>query len=113
MKTRRHLFMTCTAMALLCPISTAFAANPSYERGIEATNDYRYSEALMYFTAAAEQGDKDAQRNLGLMFLYGDRLYDGDIPRNRKQAKRWLEAAASQGCKVSAFMLKVMAQHGE
>ena len=113
MKTRRHMFMTCTAaMALLCSLPPAIAANPSYERGIEATNDYRYSDALMHFMAAAEQGDKEAQRNLGLMLLYGDRLYNGEISRNRAQAKRWLEAAANQGCQVSAFMLKMMAQHG-
>ena len=111
MKTRRHIFTLGTAAALLFATPAAFAADPSYERGLEASSNYRYSEALMHFTAAAEQGHRDAQRNLGLMLLYGDLLYGRDISRNRKQAKRWLQAAAANGCDVSSFMLKVLAQH--
>lgn len=113
MSTRRTIFMLGSAAALLLSTPAAMAVNPSYEHGLKATNNYRYSEALMHFTAAAEQGDRDAQRNLGLMLLYGDRLYGHEAPRNRVQAKRWLQAAATQGCEVSSFMLKMMAQHGE
>lgn len=111
MKTRRHIFTLGTAAALLFATATAIAASPSYEHGLEATRNHRYSEALMHFTIAAEQGDRDAQRNLGLMLLYGERLYGRDVSRNREQAKRWLQAAAAQGCEVSSFMLTVLAQH--
>ena len=111
MNTRRHIFTLGTAAALLLSTPATLAADPSYERGLEATSNYRYSEALMHFTVAADRGDRAAQRNLGLMLLYGDLLYGRDVPRNREQANRWLQAAAAQGCEVSSFMLKVLAQH--
>lgn len=111
MNTRRNIFMISTAAALLFSTPAAIAGNPSYERGLEAASDHRYSEALMHFTAAAEQGDRNAQRNLGLMLLYGDRLYGRDVPRNHEQAKRWLQAAAANGSEISLFMLKAIARH--
>lgn len=82
------------------------------ERGLDAAENYRYAEALMHFQQAAEQGDRGARRNLGLMLLYGDLLYGKEVGRQREQAKRWLQAAAAEGCEVSTFMLKVLAQHG-
>ena len=113
MSIKRIIVICCNATVLLLATSVAFAVNPSYERGVEANEDYRYSEALMHFMFAAEQGDPNAQRNLGLMLLYGERLYSRNVPRNHEQAKRWLLAASRQGCEVSSFMLKVMAQHAQ
>ena len=112
MRIKRRIFSFCSAAALLFCASAAMAVNPSYELGLEASSKYRYSEALMHFTRAAEQGDGSAQRSLGLMLLYGDRLYGAEVPRNHEQARRWLQAAAGQGCEVSSFMLKAMARHG-
>lgn len=101
------------ALGLLAAGTTAQAADQSsYEKGVEAVDGYRYSEALMYFQRAAEQGNRNAERNLALMRLYGDLLYGREISRNQKEAKRWLQQAAADGCEVSAFMLKVLAQHG-
>lgn len=112
-QTKRILLGLSTVAALLLAVPAAMSASRSpYELGLEAVRDYRYSEALMHFQAAAEQGERGARRNLGLMLLYGDQLYGKEVPRNQAQAKRWLQAAASDGCEVSAFMLKVMAQHG-
>jgi TPR repeat protein len=45
------------------------------------------------------------------MQLYGELLYGNEVPRNQEQARRWLEAAAADGCEVSAFMVKTLAQH--
>jgi TPR repeat protein len=110
----KRIFVCISAMtALLLSTPAAVAASRSYERGLEATSNYRYSEALMHFQAAAEQGERSAQRTLGLMLLYGERLYGPDIHRNHEQAKRWLQAAAASGCEVSAFMLKAMALQGQ
>jgi TPR repeat protein len=106
------IVMFSTAAALLFCAPSAVAANPAYERGLDAASNYRYSEALMHFTTAAEQGDRNAQRNLGLMLLYGDLLYGRDFLRDRDQAKRWLQMAAAQGCDISTFMLNMLAQHG-
>lgn len=100
------------ALLLLAVPAAQAASSSSYEQGLEAVTHYRYSEALMHFQAAAEQGNRDAERNLGLMLLYGDRLYGGDVVRNQGQARRWLQAAARDGCEVSTFMLRVMSQVG-
>ena len=112
MTTQRKILWICAVAAFLFSAPAAIAASPSYERGVEAANNYRYSEALMHFTTAAKRGDWEAQRNLGLMLLYGDLLYGRDVSRNREQARRWLQAASNQGCEVSAFVLKVIATHG-
>lgn len=111
MNLRRHIVTLGTA-ALLFTASAGVAAGPAYERGLEATHNYRHAEALMHFTAAAEQGDRAAQRNLGLMLLYGDLLYGREVPRDQERGKKWLRAAAAQGCEVSSLMLKTLAQHG-
>lgn len=84
----------------------------SYERGLEAIESYRYSEALKHFRDAAEQGDVNACRNLGLMLLYGEALYGKEVASNPEQAKYWLHAAARDGSEVSSFMLKAVEQHG-
>lgn len=104
---------TLVALAMLAGTPTAQAMNrSSYELGLEAAENYRYGEALMHFQRAAEQGDRNARRNLGLMLLYGDLLYGKEVPRNQEQARRWLQSAAGAGCEVSTFMLKLLAQHG-
>ena len=109
-KFRRYLFAPATAAALLFTGFPTMASGPLYEQGLEAVGDYRYSVALMNFTAAAERGDRDAQRSLGLMLLYGERLYGSDVHLDRQRGERWLRAAAAQGCEVSSFMLKVLAR---
>lgn len=112
-KTKRVLLGLGVVAALLLTVPAAMSASrSSYELGLEAVTSYRYAEALMHFQTAAEQGDRNARRNLGLMLLYGDQLYGKEVPRNQVQAKHWLQAAASDGCEVSTFMLKVMTQHG-
>lgn len=115
MRTRAQRFLRGwgAAAVLLLTVPAAMPASlSSYERGLDAVAAYRYSEALMHFQRAAEQGDRSARRNLGLMLLYGDQLYGKEVARNTAQAKHWLQAAASDGCEVSTFMLKLMAQHG-
>lgn len=113
MSASRFILWLGLALALQPTGSSASAANPSsYDRGLEAAENYRYSEALMYFQKGAEQGDRNAQRNLGLMLLYGELLYGKEASRNQVHAKRWLQAAAAEGCEISTFMLKVLAQHG-
>ena len=109
----RHI--CCCALvfgAALLAAPVVHAAGPVYELGVEAAANYRYAEALMHFKQAAEQGDRDARRTLGLMLLYGGQLYGKEVERNPEQAKRWLRAAANDGCEVSTFMLKGMAAHG-
>lgn len=111
-KIRRAIFWIGTVATLsFSTCATSEPANQSYELGLEATADYRYSEALKYFRAAAAEGDRQAQRTLGLMLLYGGGLYGGDVHGEPEQAKRWLQAASAHGDDISSFALKVLATH--
>ena len=49
----------------------------------------------------AEQGDADAQYNLGIMYIAGD-----GIKRDENEAKIWLEKSAAQGHVEAARLLK-------
>lgn len=112
MNSRRAICGAGMIGALLPTAPAAQATRRAYELGVDAADNYRYSEALMHFQKAAEGGDREARRNLGLMLLYGHLLYGKEVERNQDQGRRWLRAAANDGCEVSAFMLKVMASHG-
>ena len=50
------------------------------------------SELVDSLKAAAEQGDADAQFNLGLMYDAGE-----GVPQNYTEAARWFRMAAEQG----------------
>lgn len=110
MNIRHPLSKLSVAAAMQCFALTAGAGSPAFELGLEALNDYRYTVALMHFKQAAEQGDLEAQRNLGLMLFYGSKLYGADVQSNHEQARHWFESAARQGCEVSSMMLKLMSQ---
>lgn len=92
-------------------VVTCCAADHSYELGLEAAADYRYADARMHFQDAALRGDVQAQRNLGLMLLFGQRLYGGELSGNQAQAKSWLQNAAQNGDEVSTFMLNALGKH--
>lgn len=99
------------ALAGLLLASTAWSApHAAYGLGQEAIADYRYGEALAHFRQAAEHGDRDAQRILGLMLLYGESLYGQEVLRDPLQARRWLGDAARNGCEVSEFLLRTWRQ---
>ena len=51
-----------------------------------------YSEATKWFRLAAEQGDAEAQWNLGLMYHKGRGVIKDD-----REAVRWFRKAAQQG----------------
>lgn len=108
----RSITLTLLACALALPLgaNTAQAASDEYQAGLAAAGEHRYAQALAHFQAAAAQGDRDAQRASGLMLLYGQRLYGGDIHEDRPQAMRWLRAAAAGGCEISASMLQHLTQ---
>ena len=66
---------------------------------------HRYAAGLVHLRKAAETGDRDARRTLGLMLLYGDALYDVEVPANREDGLRWLRLAAADGSETSMHVL--------
>ena len=51
-----------------------------------------YATAVKWYTKAAEQGDADAQHNLGVMYDKGE-----GVPQNNVLAYMWWNLAAAQG----------------
>jgi TPR repeat protein len=61
------------------------------QQGKTETNDRDMSAII----SKAEQGDADAQRNLGIMYVEGE-----GIPQDITQGVYWLSKAAEQGLKA-------------
>ncbi|MDR1595907.1 MAG: hypothetical protein LBR91_03215 [Puniceicoccales bacterium] len=56
---------------------------------------------------AAEQGDSEAQKNIGIMFLDGL-----GVEKNRKKAKEWFSKASENGNRQATLFLKEMHRCG-
>ena len=50
------------------------------------------TKAVELFQKSAEQGNVDAQNNLGVMYYAGE-----GVPRDEAKAKQWFKKAAAQG----------------
>lgn len=61
------------------------------------------SNALYWYTRAAEQDIAPAQLNLGIMYLRGD-----GVPANTAKARMWLERAAHLGDNRASFALAIL-----
>ena len=56
---------------------------------------------------AAEQGDRDAQYNLGHAYDFGD-----EIPKDKAEAARWYRKAAEQGHAQAQYLLGLACEYG-
>ena len=61
-----------------------------FQKGVAAYNNGDFATALREWTPLAEQGDADAQYNLGLMYAKGR-----GVPQNNIYAHMWLNIDAS------------------
>lgn len=98
------------------------------DEGISYVKNGDYFKALNIFSPLAEQGDPDAQYNLGLMYISGQ-----GVPRDLIKASTWFAKAAkanqveaqywlgsmysngqgvSQDFKLAAYWLKIAAEKG-
>jgi uncharacterized protein len=71
--------------------------------GKQALQNGDYAAALKEFLPLAEQGDAEAQINLGFMYRDGD-----GVPQDDKEAVRWFRLAAEQGLANGQFNLGFM-----
>ena len=92
----RALFFTLIlSIGLLCG-----CADISYLRG-------DYETALREWRLGAEQGDANAQQNLGHMYDYGL-----GVPEDDKAAVKWYTLASEQGLAISQYSLGIMYAQG-
>jgi len=62
-----------------------------------------YATALKEWRPLAEQGDAEAQCNLGYMYKCGQ-----GVPQDDAEAARWFRRAAEQGNAIAQFSLGIM-----
>jgi TPR repeat protein len=74
----------------------------------ETERSHNETEALRWFTLAAEQEDADAQMELGLMLVTAE-----GSNRNVQEARRWLSRAGQAGKAPAYFMLGEVSRDGE
>ena len=77
-----------------------------YDEGRGVTQDY--AEAAKWYRKAAEQGDTDAQYNLGVMYDNGR-----GVTQDYAEAAKWYRKGAEQGYADAQYNLGMMYETGE
>ncbi len=90
------------ALVLSSIVCLAVPAWADFQAGLDAYNRHDYATALREWRPLVEQGDVDAQYNLGLMY---DRGYG--VTQDYVQARQWYEKAAAQGDARAQYNLGV------
>ncbi len=86
MKALRGVFVLVLALALPAPVLAA-----DFQAGLDAAGRGDYVTALKEWRPLAEQGDSDAQYNLGVLY---DKAYG--VPQDFAEAAKWYRLAAEQ-----------------
>ena len=81
---------------VLCLVATAvmfhYWNQSDFDEGVAALRNHDYATAIKIFKTLAEQGDADAQSNLGVLYYKGQ-----GVPKDYKEAARWFRKTAEQG----------------
>ena len=72
-----------------------------YEKGYGVSKDY--SEAVKWYRKAAEQGDAEAQNNLGQMYRNGY-----GVSKDYSEAVKWFRKSARQGREAAKDNLRAL-----
>ncbi len=100
-----------TALALFLTIAAALWAagqNPDFQAGVDAYNRGDFAAALKQWQPLAEQGDANAQYNLGMLYARGQ-----GVQQDYKRAAEWYEKAAAQDVPAAEYNLGVMYANGQ
>jgi S1-C subfamily serine protease len=101
----------CIGLALIC-LSFSASAEPAetddFRRGWDAFESGQYETALDYWMPLAEQGDPNAQLNVGLMYDAGRGL-----EVNPARAVHWYRQSAENGLAAAQYNLGLMYRDGQ
>lgn len=96
-------------IAFLMTVVIGFISTPSYAdnaTGEEAYASGDYDLAFQEFTKAAEQGDINAQYNLGVMYEHGHGVEQSDL-----KAGEWYQLAADNGHPEAPTALQLLYEY--
>ena len=91
MRALRTAVILVLALALSAPVLAA-----DFQVGLEAAERGEYAKALREWRPLAEQGNADAQYNLGVMYEEGR-----GMPQDDAEAVKWYRRAAEQGIEIN------------
>jgi TPR repeat protein len=94
------------AISLGLILLTAFAAD--FQSGLDAYDKGDFATALKEWRPLAEQGDANAQYNLGLLYARGQ-----GVAQDYAQALAWYQKAAEQDVPAAEYNLGVMYANGQ
>jgi TPR repeat protein len=103
---RRVTASICLTIAVLLG-SAGVSWSADFQKGLTAYDSGDYATALREWTPLAEQGDADAQYNLGQMHRQGR-----GVPQDYKTAVKWFRLAAEQGYASAQYNLGTMYGNG-
>ncbi len=83
------------ALVVSLSLAAPVLAGP-WEDGMAAYKRGDYAEAVKYYRLAAEQGNENAQNNLGGMYEKGQ-----GVPQDYVEAHKWLNLAGAKGLEVA------------
>ena len=94
----------CLTIAVLLG-SAGVSWSADYQKGLTAAQSGDFATALREWTPLAEQGNADAQYNLGLMYANGDGVLQDYV-----YAHMWFNIAASSGHKNASKTRDIVAE---
>ena len=101
----RHYLLQTLALFLL--LFTNNGSTADYAKGFDAYSEGDYATALSEWQPLAEQGDRDGQFGLGLLYANG-----WGVDLNDDEALKWYRLAVEQGHAEAAYNLAVMCANG-
>ena len=102
----KNLHVLLMVSLLTCAGGVAIAQD--YDAGLKAAQAGDFQTALKEWKPLADQGDADAQHNLGIMYASGR-----GVPEDDAEAARWYRLAADQGLAGAQHRLGLMYANGE
>jgi len=101
---RHYLLQT---LALFHLLFTSNGSTADYAKGFDAYSEGDYATALSEWQPLAEQGDRDGQFGLGLLYANG-----WGVELNDDEALKWYRFAVEHGHAEAAYNLAVMCANG-
>ncbi len=96
------------ALALIFAFGFAPPAWADFQAGIDAYQHGDYAAAYREWLPLAEEGDAEAQFNLGILYDLGE-----GVAQSKVRAATWYRRSAEQGFAAAQYNLAVMFKNGE
>lgn len=101
------LLVICIVSILMCS-SPSFASDEEYNIGVDLAQKGELDKAYIIFSELSKAGDRDAQNNLGSMYLNGT-----GVNKDFAKAAYWYLKSAKQGNVVAQFNISIQLFNGK